>query len=403
MNLEFPAVFLPLFDQEARFYVSDGGRGGGRSWSFARFLLIKGAQEKHRILCAREFQTSIRDSVHRLLSDQVEALGLSAFYTITQAAIVGVNGTEFLFKGLHHNVSEIKSMEGITYCWVEEAEKVSAESWDFLIPTIRAPGSKILVTFNPYRESDPTYQRFILNPAPGTVRMRAGYRENPWFPEILRSEMEHDKNSNPDRYLWVWEGQCLGISDAQIYRGKYVIESFDEPDKQTELLYGADWGFAKDPSTLIRCWIKGKKLYIDHEAYGVGVEIDKTPALFDQVPDARRWPSYADCARPETISYMVRNGYPMMKPAKKWAGSVEDGIAYLRGFNRIFIHTSCKHTYEEFRLYSYKTDSNNGDVLPVIVDKHNHGIDALRYSLDGYIRAKGELRTTEVRAGILGL
>jgi phage terminase large subunit len=384
MQIDFPDVFQPLFTQEARFYVSDGGRGGGRSWSFARALLIQGAQKKLRILCAREYQNSIKDSVKRLLDDQIEALGLSWFYRSTQESLTGINGTEYLFRGLHNNITEIKSTEGVDICWVEEAEKVSEESWAFLIPTIRKAGSKIYITFNPYKEKDPTYQRFIVNPPPGTVRMRAGYRENPWFPEILRAEMEHDKRTNYDRYLWIWEGEPLGISDAQVFKDKFVVEDFDTPDGVT-FYHGADWGFAQDPTALIRCFISGDRLYIDQEVGGIGVDIDKTPALFDTIPTAKAWVSYADCARPETISYMNQHGYLNMKPCKKWQGSVEDGIAYLKSFDKIVIHPRCKQTIEEFNLYQYKIDKQSGEILPIVVDKNNHYVDALRYALQPFV------------------
>lgn len=367
--------------------MSDGGRGGGRSWTFARFLLLKSLERKCRILCGREYQNSIRDSVHRLLSDQIEALGWSSLFKVTNDAIVANNGSNFIFKGLHHNASEIKSLEGVDYCWIEEAEKVSEESWSFLIPTIRKEGSEILITFNPYRESDSTYQRFIVNPPPDTVRMFAGFRENPWFPDVLKAELEHDKRTNPDRYNWIWEGKPLGLSDSQVFRGKYEVAEFEH--RPTEQLFlGADWGFAQDPTTLIRCFIRDGSLYIDHEAYGVGVDIDDTPKLFDSVPESKKWKMYADCARPETISYLQRNGYGNCTPCAKWQGSVEDGIEYIKGFEKVFIHPRCKHTLEEFNLYAYKTDRVSGEILPIIVDKNNHCIDALRYALNDRIKFK---------------
>jgi phage terminase large subunit len=403
MKAEIAEVFAPLIDgTEARFFVSDGGRGGGRSWAFARALLIRARRQNYRVLCCREFQTSIRDSVHRLLADQLDALGWQNFFNVTRESIVGRNGSIFIFKGLYHNAPEIKSMEGIDFCWVEEAQSVSEESWSYLIPTIRKPQSQIWVTFNPYRESDPTYQRFIVNPTPGSVRMRAGWRENPWFPEVLKSELEHDRVTNPDRYQWIWEGKPLGISDAQVFRGKYEVIPFDTPAK-VQLFFGADWGFAKDPTTLIRCFVQERCLYIDHEAYGVGVEIDETPQLFDSVPESRRWKIYADSARPETISHMRRNGFPLMQSVPKWPGSVEDGIEFLRNYSKIYIHPRCKHTIQEFELYRYKQDRISGDILPIIVDDNNHIMDALRYSQADYIRARGVTTPKTNIRGSLGI
>lgn len=389
MNLEFPEVFWPLLDSSnrARFYVSDGGRGGGRSWAYARALLLRAVQTNTRVLCAREYQNSIKDSVHRLLSDQIEGMGLSYFFDVTRDAIRGRNGSEFMFRGLHHNITEVKSTEGIDICWCEEAEKISEESWSFLIPTIRKPRSELWITFNPYQEKDPTYQRFIANPPPGTIRMRAGYRENPWFPEVLRSEMEHDRATNYDRYMWVWEGNPLGLSDAQVFKGKYAVEPFETP-KDADFYHAIDFGFAQDPNAAIRCFIKDGKLWIDQEAGGVGIEINDIPAMLSAIPTFKTWPSYADNARPETISYLVNHGYPKMRGVQKWPGSVEDGIAYLKSFEKIIVHPRCKNTIEELSLYQYKTDRQTGEILPVIVDKNNHYMDALRYALSKYIVGK---------------
>jgi phage terminase large subunit len=398
LNVEFAPVFAPLF-KPARFKISDGGRGGGRSWAFARYLLLAGAQASERVLCCREYQTSIASSVHQLLKDQVEHLGLESFYTVTRDNIVGANGTLFLFKGLHHNAADIKSTEGITKCWVEEAEKVSDDSWSFLIPTIRLPCSEILITFNPYKETDPTYERFILNPPPGTVRMRAGWAQNPWFPDVLKTEMEHDRTTNWDKYQWIWEGNPRGISNAQVFKGKYVVDDFEVP-ADVKLYLGADWGFSADPTTLIQSFIADRILYIASESYGVGVEIDALPGLFDRVQGSRKWKIYADSARPETISYMKRQGYSI-EGCKKWPGSVEDGIEFMKAFEKIVIHPRCINTLQEFELYQYKQDKQTNEILPGIVDKNNHCMDAIRYSLQDYITKRGaSIPKTNIRRRI---
>ena len=213
------------------------------------------------------------------------------------------------------------------------------------------------------------------------------YTENPYFPEVLRKEMEYDKQHDFEKYLHVWEGFPLTVSQAQVFRGKYKIEPIPEDlwTQANRLFFGADWGFATDPTALVRCFIIDRKLYIEYEAYGTGVELDEIPALFDTVPLSRKWPLKADSARPETISYLAhRHGYDI-SAAKKWQGSIEDGIAYLKSFEEIIIDPRCKHTADEFRLYSYKVDKVTGEVLPILVDKHNHCIDAIRYALDGYI------------------
>jgi phage terminase large subunit len=154
------------------------------------------------------------------------------------------------------------------------------------------------------------------------------------------------------------------------------------------MLFGADWGFANDPTALVRSWMHDERLFIDFEAFGYKTEIDETPALFDRVPGARIWPIKGDPARPETISYMRRQGFNITG-AEKWEGCVEDGITHLKGFRQIVIHERCKHMQDERRLYRYKVDPKTQEVLPLIVDKHNHGWDSVRYSLDGYIQRRG--------------
>lgn len=391
-SIQFHQKFKPLF-LPRRIKAYYGGRGGLKSWSFARALLLIGINRRIRVACTRELQISISDSVHKLLTDQIDKMGLGLYYKITKNRIEGHLGTEFFYKGLKHNPTEIKSLEGVDICWVEEAQNVSKESWDILTPTIRKPGSEIWISFNPGGPDDETYKRYVLNPPPDALVVKVGWQDNPWLPEPLRKEMEHCRATDYDAYLHIWEGFPLIISEAQIFKGKYVVEPFETPP-DARFYHGADWGFATDPTTLVRAFIQDDQLFIDQEAYGVGVEIDETPDLFDSIDSAREWPIKADSARPETISYMARRGFDI-SAAKKWDGSVKDGIAYLRGFRRIVIHPRCRHIADEMRLYSYKVDRITQEVLPVIVDKHNHCIDALRYALDGYITNKGSLNISE--------
>ena len=687
MQVTFPTAYKELF-RPHRYKVYYGGRGGGKSWQFARALILLGYDRKLRILCTREIQRSISDSVHKLLTEQIDALGLNYFYAITRDSIKGANGTEFIFKGLHANSQEIKSTEGVDICWIEEAMSVSEDSWAVLIPTIRKEGSEIWVTFNPDSEKDPVYQRFLVHGASDAYIRKINYDENPHFPDVLRKEMEWLKSRDYQAYLHIWEGEVKRHSNALVFGNYFKVEEFETPQR-VRFYHGADWGFAClggdtlimtdkgeipirdirpgdkvltrkgyrrvvaflprgrkkvytvdcgngrpitatadhrfytadgwkrvdklkaveeicviqsssmaghtnaiptestrttsiasgrrkaniisesitetygnttmetfpkaatfitsmgirlttalktlcallkastkryitprtwaaypkklcknidgftatikktgqsvglnlwkrrrdaeesaksvesltpsrtyiknsaphnagrkampgtrsenmyakfadelssnrltqdirlaqmsvpinlqslsewqdvydlsiegeheffangvlvhncDPTTLIRCFIDGKRLYIDREAWGIGVEIDNTPALFDTIDTARKWPIKADCARPETISYMRRQGFKV-SAAKKWAGSIEDGIEFLKTFE-IVVHPRCKHTIDELNHYSYKIDKQTGDILPVIVDSWNHCLDALRYSLDGLIKGK---------------
>lgn len=679
---------LFLLNEHWRYKVAYGGRGSGKSYAFADACLVKALQGKVRVLCARQLQTSIRDSVHKLLCDRIFALGMESYFEITRESIRGSNGSEFIFKGIQNNVMEIKSMEGIDICWVEEAQSVSDESWEVLIPTIRKEGSEIWVTFNPDRQEDSTYIRFVLNPPPDCKSVLVNYTDNPFFPEVLRKEMEYCKQIDYSRYEHIWLGTTIIETEAQIFRGKFELKDF-EAEAGTEFYYGADWGFAClggntlvstikgdvpikdikvgdmvltregykkvlftknngakdvydvdfgygkhiiatddhriytqdgwkkvkdlkvrevicekksnlmakfinvirkgnnqtisikkqekktesiigicgnfimalfqkimmfiilmgilltttlktlfvflkvnikkfitkiksvllqkkeckklepktdiqkktgqkeeksllkqhkkgvvfvwsvirnlfspmftksfvvqsveniqihviakkntfvkrmvkslwhrltnserlvqrsvpiclrprkdkevvyditvengeffangilvhncDPTALTRSFIKDNCLYIEYEAGGVGVEMEEIPALFDSVPESRKWKIRSDCARPETISYVARHGFNCVA-ADKWKGSVEDGIEYLRSFEKIYIHPRCKHTYDEFKYYSYKKDKVSGDILPIVVDAWNHYIDSIRYALEPYIKNKGKMK-----------
>ena len=387
-RVEFPDKFQFLF-QPARYKVSYGGRGGAKSWAFARALLVLAAQSPLRILCAREFQNSIRESVHKLISDQVDSLGFSDLFEVLQASIRGHNGSEFVFAGLKTNPRAIKSMEGIDICWVEEAQSVSNESWEILIPTIRAPGSEIWVSFNPHMESDPTYRRFVVSPPPEAVVVKVSWRDNPWFPAELSMEKDYLARVDKDAYVHVWEGGCQTRSDAQVLGGKCIVQEFDPGKTWDGPYFGADWGFSSDPATLVKLWVHERRLYVHEEFWGIGVEIDALPSWFEKIEGSRSHVIRGDNARPETISFLQRHGYPRIIAADKWTGSVEDGVAFLRSFEQIVIHPRCRHFEEESRLYQYKTDRLTGDILPDIEDKNNHCIDATRYALQPMIKNSG--------------
>lgn len=215
---KFPKKLKFLF-QPARYKVARGGRGSGKSWGFARALLIRGLQRQERVLCAREVQKSIQQSVHQLLKDQIAALGLGAFYDVLATEIRGKNGTQFFFSGLSDQTAEsLKSFEGCTICWVEEAQAVSKSSWNILIPTIRADGSEIWLTYNPQLESDETHQRFTINPPPDCVNVELNYTDNPYFPVVLEAERKHAQATmKPEEYAHIWEGKCKPAVEGAIY------------------------------------------------------------------------------------------------------------------------------------------------------------------------------------------
>lgn len=442
---ELPPAFAPMV-LPRRFKVTWGGRGSAKSWTYAQLIVGLMYSYPLKVLCAREYQNSIGESVHALLKAQITRMGLDPWFHVTNNTITSHVGAEVVYRGLHNNVSQIKSLEGIDICWVEEAHSTTDDSWKYLIPTIRRsrreeleekrrrgrpitqmeeflarlmPDSEIWVSFNQHDDKDPTYVRFVTNPPPNAWVLPVTYEDNPYLTGPLREEMEYHRLNDPETFDWIWGTQTRRIGSAVIFQGRWVEEEFDDPDPRlrTEFRYGLDFGYSTDPTACVRSWITGPEggaqdLWISHEAFGLGVELDDVPALLGggrSVYDERSWvgmpgmrwnsdteqggsdwPIYADSSQPQQISYLARKGFRVVG-ADKWPGSVEDGLAHLKRFRRIHIHQRCKNMLREARLYSYKTDRLTGEVLPVIVDKHNHGWDAERYALSGYIQRAGGL------------
>lgn len=217
INAEFPEKLQFLF-KPYRYKVAYGGRGSAKSWSFARALLVIAASKQTRVLCTREVQKSIKDSVHRLLSDQIASLGLGEFYEILDTEIRGRNGSMFLFSGLaSQTVESIKSFEAIDICWCEEAQSISKKSWSVLIPTIRKNESEIWISFNPELDTDETYARFVVSPPPDAAVAEVNYNDNPWFPDVLEAERQHCKITNAEDYAQIWEGKCRTSVSGAIY------------------------------------------------------------------------------------------------------------------------------------------------------------------------------------------
>lgn len=337
-------------------------------------------------VCVREIQKSLNQSVKKLLEMKIEALGVGSLFEVQEAVIKCHNGGKIIFNGLqNHTADSIKSLEGYDIAWVEEAQSLSQRSLDILRPTIRKANSEIWFSWNPECETDPV-DAFLrcANQPPDAVVVEANFSDNPWFPEVLRDEMEYDRKRDIDKYAHVWLGKYNKNSEARVFRN-WVVEEFEAP-RGTIFRFGADWGYSVDPSVLVRCYVEGRTLFIDHEAYMVGCEIDYLPDLFSRVPESNKWPIIADSARPETISYMRNHGYPKINPAVKGARSIEEGIEFMRAYE-IVVHPRCEHTIDELTKYSYKTDPLTGQVLPVLQDKDNHVLDSIRYATEGIRKA----------------
>lgn len=396
LNLEVARVFKPLL-QPSRYKGAYGGRGSAKSWFFADRLVERCLHNPEtRWICVREIQRSLKESVKRLIEDRIQHYGVGDRFRIRETHIeCGRDGMIGFVGMMNHTAESIKSLEGYHGAWCEEAQSLSQRSLDLLRPTIRTPGSELWFSWNPRRDTDPVDKFFRSDLKPeGAIVVRANYEDNPWFPDDLRTDMLTDRQRDPEKYAHVWLGEYETHSEARVFKNWREAE-FETPS-DARFYFGADWGFAEDPTVLVRCWIKGRTLYIDQERYAAHVEIDHTPALFDSLEGgmARRWPITADSSRPETISYLQRHGYSQIHGAKKGANSVEDGVAFLQSYD-IVIHKRCAHAIREFTLYRYKTDRLTGQVLPILEDAHNHVIDAVRYALEA-VRTKAGFGMTDL-------
>jgi phage terminase large subunit len=380
-----PRAFAPLLSP-ARYKGAHGGRGSGKSHFFAEMLVARCVAKKTDAVCVREIQKSLKQSVKKLVESKIADLGVSDQFEVLETEIRGPHGGLIIFQGMqNHTADTIKSLEGYDVAWVEEAQSLSQTSLDLLRPTIRKTGSELWFSWNPKLKTDPVDMLLRGDELPpGAVVVQANYADNPWLPDVLQADMLFDRRRDPEKYAHVWLGAYDEKSEARVFKN-WSVEEFDPPVDAVHR-FGADWGFAIDPTVLVRCHIIGRKLYVDYEAYMVGCEIDNTPALFDSIPESRRYLITADSARPETVSYMQRNGFPKIVPAIKGPGSVEDGVEFLKNFD-IVVHPRCQHVIDELTLYSYKTDKLTGAVLPQLEDKTNHTIDALRYACEGARRA----------------
>lgn len=401
-QVELPAKLVPVFAPPrgaVRYRGAYGGRGSAKTRSFALMTALhayKLAEEGESgiVLCAREFQNSLAESSMEEVKLAIRSLPwLEEYFEIGERFIRTRDGrVRYVFAGLRHNLDSIKSMARILLCWIDEAEPVSEPAYRTLIPTIREEGSELWVTWNPETQDSATDRRFRQHPPRNARIVELNWDDNPWFPATLDEERRRDRELlDPATYAWIWEGAYLELSDAQVLGGKVRVAEF-EPDWERwgGPYHGLDYGFAQDPSAAVRAWVNDRVLYVDAEAGGVGIELDDLPGRIKAaMPGAERYPIRADAARPESTSHLRRHGLPRAMSAPKWQGSIEDGVQHLKRYREIVVHPRCKELIRETRLYSYKVDRHTGDVLPQIVDAHNHYIDALRYALAPIIRARG--------------
>jgi len=388
-----PPKLVPVFSPSrgaVQYRAAHGGRGSGKSFSFALMAAVWGYAEPLRILCTREFQASIKESFHAELKAAIASQPwLEAHYDVGVDYLRGRNGTEFIFRGLRHNITNIKSLAKIDLTVVEEAEDIPENSWLALEATVfRQPKSELWPIWNPLKDGSPVDKRFRKGRPDNALIVEMNHYDNPFFPPGLEQlRLREQERLDPATYSHIWEGTYLENSDAQILAGKVRISAFDPEDGWDGPYYGGDFGFSQDPTAAVECWIHGDSLYIRREAVKVQLEtVDIQKFVEAKIPGISKAVSRWDSARPETISHLKNNGIPRAEGVKKWPGSVEDGIQFLRSFKHIVIHPDCPETIKESRLYSYKVDRLTGDVTTKIVDAHNHCWDAVRYALGKMIK-----------------
>jgi phage terminase large subunit len=402
VNVEFPAKLGFLFEP-ARYKVAYGGRGGAKSWAFARALLIMGAQRRLRILCARETQKSIEDSVHKLLGDQIKDLNLGTYYKVGKATITGATGTQIRFAGLAHNVNNIKSVEATDIVWVEEAQTTSEKSWKTLIPTIRKEGSEIWVSFNPEQEDDDTYKRFVLNPPPEARVVKVNYSDNPWFPEVLRKEMEHLKRTDPAAYHNVWEGYCKSTTEGAIYAEE--LRTAESEERITRVPYDERkpvdtfWDLGFGDSTSVWCgqsigrefhlidFVEGQRKPISHYLR----ELQNKPYVwgtFYLPHDARA----KELGSGKSIEELIRAAGRKVQIVKRL--SVIDGINAARTIFRQcwFDGERCKDGIKSLRHYKWGETQAGLATREPQHDWSSHAADAFRYFAVAIDTPQRELR-----------
>jgi len=388
--IDFPSKLAPLFEPH-RFKVLYGGRDGGKSWSIARALLLLGARQQERILCTREVQRTIADSVHKLLVDQIDLMNLREFYTVTDNSIVGSNGTEFMFAGLHQQTAEnLKSYEGVTRCWAEEGHNISKRSWGILEPTIRKEGSEIWVSFNPNMDTDFIWTHFISDQQPDSLVIKLTWRDNPWRSKVLDATREKMARDDPQQYEHVYEGKCNTVVAGAIYAGE-VVSMIEEgryracpydPKLRVHTIWDLGWNdqtaiiFAQRLLSEVRIIDYEEESFLKYSDWAV--RIHKKPYV------------YGDHYLPHDGANQTQGGdgisaQSQLKPLLgkqpkiiKRPGSVEDPIRSSRMmFPRTYMdQAKCARLMDCLKRFRRGIPETTGEPGKPLKDEYRHGADA---------------------------
>lgn len=391
MPVEIPEKLDFLLTKQARYKILYGGRGALKSWTCARALLIRAAREPIRILCAREVQRSIKQSVHTLLRDQIQLMGLGANFRVTEDSIKGINGSEFSFTGLSTNTAEsIKSFEGIDIVWVEEGQTVKKRSWDILIPTIRKPGSEIWVSFNPDLDSDDTYVRFVVNPPESAIVTKINWQDNPWFPDVLELERQHCQKHNQRDYPNIWEGHCKQVVEGAIYAQEIIAATEGgricnvpyDPKLKVHVVFDLGWN---DSMFILLVQRSLSEIRVIEAIEDDHKTLDHYSAMLrnKMLNWGRVWLPHDG----QTKDFKSGTSAEEILRTQGWdvrivpRSDVEQGIKVARmAFNRTYFDkTNTKRLVDCLKRYRRSVPSTTGEPSSPMHDEYSHGADCFRY------------------------
>ncbi len=373
-----PVEFKRLFDNDWREAAVYGGRYSLKSHTVARILLIRARQKKIRVACFREFQNSIADSSHQLLKDLINEYGLTDFQVTQNSIINTINGSDFIFKGLHNNEQSIKSTEGIDIAWIEEAQTVSNTSLEVLTPTVRKPSSQLIYTYNRLLEDDPVHHRLVLEGRPNTLIINVNYDialKYKMMPEVIRLEMEDDKERRPALYKHKWLGEPSS-SERKIYNDWAIIDEI--PHEARLERYGIDFGYSNDPTAIVAIYKYNGGFILDEITYQKGLSNKQIADILSNIDRAL---VIADSAEPKSIDEIRSYGINIL-PCVKGKDSVRQGIQYVQD-QRISVTKRSSNLIQEYNRYLWQVDKLD-KIINVPEGGFDHAMDAIRYGLDSY-------------------
>lgn len=377
-EIQIPSEFARLFDTDWREAAIYGGRGSLKSHTVARVLLIRAMQKPGRAGCFREFQNSIADSSHSLLKNLIEEYELPNFKVTNDSIVNTATGYDFIFKGLRNNVQSIKSIEGMTEAWVEEAQTITEKSIDVLTPTVRLPGSQIFYTYNRLKDKDPVHQRLVIEGRPNTLVINVNYDvalKYGWMSDVLRLEMESDRDNRPEIYKHKWLGEPSNLK-GQIYANFKKIAEM--PKEAKYMGAGLDFGYTNDPTALVDVWKWNNAYILDEQLYNKGMRNSEIGQQIIKLPHYSNQLVVGDSAEPKSIDDIRDEGVTIVG-ATKGKDSINNGIQLLQGLE--IYYTERSHNIEEEVLnYQWRVDKEDKS-LNIPIDAYNHALDAVRYKI----------------------